>query len=341
MCAALLLGGCSTLEYYGQSVRGQMQLVMGARSIDAMIEDPVTDPVLRTRLERVREIRNYAVTDLGLPDNDSYRRYVDLKRDYVVWNVFAAPEFSVQPITWCFPVVGCVAYRGYFSPADARNYAMSLKARGLDVAVGGVAAYSTLGWFDDPLPNTVINRPEAELAGLIFHELAHQVVYISDDTAFNESFATTVELEGTRRWFGHAGNAQRARDFAQDKEREQEVIALLLGARAELKELYQSGLAADAMRQRKQQVFAGLKVDYERLRSGWDGDGRFNVWFARPLNNANLVSVGAYHQYVDAFSQLLARQGGDMQKFYQAVRELGRLPASQRHARLVELQGGG
>jgi predicted aminopeptidase len=244
-------------------------------------------------------------------------------------------------MTWCFPVVGCVAYRGYFAPTDARNYAMRLKARGLDVAVGGVAAYSTLGWFDDPLPNTVINRPEAELAGLIFHELAHQVVYVSDDTAFNESFATTVELEGTRRWFAHTGNAQQARKLSLGKEREQEVIALILDTRAELKNLYQSGLAAAPMRERKQQAFARLKARYQRLRSGWDGDGRFDAWFARPLNNAHLVSVGAYHQYVEAFSRLLALQDDDIERFFREVRNLGRLPAPERHARLVAIQKSG
>src|SRR3954465_2418144 len=221
----LLLGGCETLSYYKQAIGGQLEILHAARPIDTWLADPGTPAALRERLQLAQRIRGFASTQLALPDNASYASYAELGRAYVVWNVFAAPRLSVEPKKECFPFTGCVSYRGFFSEEDARRHVEGLQAEGYDVYVGGVVAYSTLGWFNDPLLSTFIRYPEAQLARLVFHELAHQVVYAHDDTAFNESFAVAVEEEGVKRWLQAEGRVAELEDFHASQARRQKFAA--------------------------------------------------------------------------------------------------------------------
>ncbi|NOZ11375.1 MAG: aminopeptidase [Gammaproteobacteria bacterium] len=335
MLCVTLLSGCAGLGYYGQSVRGQASLLLNAQPISELLVDPAVDESLKGKLRRVIKIRRFASEALGLPDNASYTQYVDLHRPYVVWNVFAAPALSVTPERWCFPVVGCVAYRGYFAAAEAHAFAAGLADQGLDVYVGGVTAYSTLGWFDDPVLNTIINRPEAELAGLVFHELAHQLVYVSGDSTFNESFATTVELEGARRWFDHLGRPQQAQNYADKKVIEQKLVDLIMDYRGRLEVVYGGEGTDKAKLIKKQKLIAALKADYKKMRKHKKAQSAYDGWFAQDLNNAHIASIGTYHQFVKGFERLLADNGGDLAAFYAAVRRLSKNSADERHAILA------
>jgi len=330
----LLLGGCSNFSYYWQSVSGQMEVWRKERAVEEVIADPGTAQALKEKLARALEIRAFASRELGLPQNDSYRRYADLGRPFVVWNVFAAPEFSVQPQRWCFLFAGCVSYRGYFSREEAERFAAELAAQGNDVYVGGVPAYSTLGWFADPVLNTFIHYPETELARLVFHELAHQLLYVPGDTTFNESFASAVEHEGLRRWAARGANDARRAEIERARRAREEFGALVAKYRDRLDALYRTRLAPEAMRARKQEVLKEMDAEYRARRSGWDGYARYDGWFATLPNNARLASVAVYTQQVPAFEALLAREGGDLARFYAAVRSLAALPKEERDARL-------
>jgi predicted aminopeptidase len=335
LIAAGSLAACSTLRYYWQAADGQLELNRRSRPIEDVLADPRTPPALQDRLRLVQAIRAFASDELGLPRNGSYRRYADLERAYVVWNVFAAPEFSVTPKTWCFPVAGCVGYRGYFAQQDAERFAAQTRAQGYDVYVGGVPAYSTLGWLDDPVLNTFIGYPDGELARLVFHELAHQVVYVRGDTTFNESFATTVEREGVRRWIAAHGTSEQQRAFEQADERKRALAELVERTREGLRDLYAMDLPPERMRARKLAVLDSMRAEYRALKRGWGGWGGYDWWFAQPVNNAQLAAAGLYSQLVPGFQALLAEQGGDLRKFYDAVRALTRLSAEQRRARLA------
>ncbi|MBV8635099.1 MAG: aminopeptidase, partial [Burkholderiaceae bacterium] len=262
--------------------------------------------------------------------------YADLKRRYVLWNVVAAPEFSLKAKQWCFPVAGCVSYRGYYSETDADAFAENLRKEGYDVVVGGVPAYSTLGWFSDPVLSTFINDSDAELARMIFHELAHQTVYAQGDSQFNEAFAMTVEEAGLALWLGRNGDDKLRKFYAGREEREADFLALLLATRKKLEADYASPVSDDEKRTRKAEIFAGLKDEYQGLKASWGGYSGYDAWFARPLNNANLVSLATYHDYVPAFRTLL-QQSGSFPKFYDAVRELAKLDIDERHRRLRAL----
>ena len=335
-------GGCAwtiDLPYYWQSARGHLEMMRLARPVDALIAAPDTEPALRARLERAREIRRFAAERLSLPDNGSYTRYAALGRSHVVWNVFAAPELSLTLKTWCFPVAGCVSYRGYFAREDAEALAAGLRAQGWEVQVAGVPAYSTLGWFDDPLLDTFLNLGETELARLIFHELAHQLVYVSGDSAFNESFATAVEEVGLERWLTHRGDdSLRARHRDTDRRR-REFLALLRGTRERLEAVYASPADEAQQRRDKQAVFEGLHADYQRLRTRWGGFAGYDRWFDR-ADNAALGVLGAYDDFVPAFEHLFLRLGGDFSGFYAEVRRLAALPKAERHATLRALTKG-
>jgi predicted aminopeptidase len=332
----LALGGCANAGYYFQSVTGQLEIWRRERAIAAVFRDAGTPEVLKRKLEAVLKIREFASSELGLPENDSYRRYADLERPFVIWNVFAAPEFSVQPEEWCFFFVGCVTYRGYFSSEDAERYAAGLAARGSDVFVGGVPAYSTLGVFPDPVLNTFVNYPEAELARLLFHELAHQLVYVRDDSPFNESFAVAVEREGVRRWLEVNGDP-RQRDLWESVRRSRAGFTELVQKhRGRLDALYRSGLAPEEMRARKKAIFAEMDAEYRVLKASW-GYAGYDRWFAKPLNNAHIASVSVYTQFVPAFEALLAGSGGNLPEFYRRVRELAGQPPAQRAAALAAL----
>jgi predicted aminopeptidase len=328
--AVALLGGCANLGYYVQSVRGQLDIWQRQRPLGTVIADRATPEKLRARLVTLTEIRNFASEALSLPDNASYRRYADLDRPYVVWNVFAAPEFSVKPEQWCFLFVGCVSYRGYFNEAEAERFAAGLKSAGNDVFVGGIPAYSTLGYFNDPVLNTFVYYPVVELSRLIIHELSHQVAYARDDTVFNESFAVAVEQEGVRRWLARYGTDQDRQTYETLQRRRQEFTRLILKHRGRLETLYAQKLPPEVMRTRKAEHFADMETEYQGLKAGWSGFSGFDRFFSHKANNALLVSVSLYTQLVPAFQELLARHGGDLPRFYAAVKALSRLDKDAR-----------
>jgi predicted aminopeptidase len=332
-----LTSGCGTLAYYAQSVNGHLDLVQRARPVSDWLAEPLTSAELKQRLVLSQQIRDYAVSELDLPDNASYRRYADLQRNAAVWNVVAAPELSLTLETWCFPVAGCVSYRGYFDRAAADAYAGELKARGLEVAVYGVPAYSTLGKlpFDalaDPLLNTFIAYPEGELARLIFHELAHQVAYAADDTVFNESFATAVERIGGARWLDQAARSAARAEYQALDQRRREFRELTQAYRERLLAVYGSAAPDTEKRRAKAAVMAQMRDDYERLKvQHWAGYSGYDAWFAR-ANNASLGVLSAYTELVPAFERIFERQGRDFPRFYSEVRRLAALPRNERRA---------
>ncbi|MDE2276253.1 MAG: aminopeptidase [Burkholderiales bacterium] len=338
VAALALTSGCSTLAYYAQAAGGHLRLMHSARPVAQLLADPATPLALRQRLLLSQQIRDYAVSALGLPDNDSYRRYADLHRSAVVWNVVAAPALSLTLRTWCFPIMGCVGYRGYFDRADAQALADRLQDEGLDVDVYGVPAYSTLGWSNwlggDPLLSTFIGWPEGALARLIFHELAHQVAYARDDTTFNESFADAVAQIGGRRWMAaHASAQAQAADQAA-QQRQRDFQALTLAARAQLEQLYASGLSPDVERERKAAVFARLRAGYAVMKARrWGGYSGYDRWFAT-ANNASLGVLAAYNALVPAFERRFDADGRDFKRFYADVRALAALPRAERRAKL-------
>lgn len=311
-----LLAGCETVAYYKQAIGGHLEIMSAARPVDSWLADPATPAALRARLEAARRIRQFASSGLGLPDNRSYTSYAELGRPFVVWNVFAAAEFSVEAKQECFPVTGCVSYRGFFSEQDARRHAERLKAQGFDVHVGGVPAYSTLGWFDDPLLSTFIRYPDAQLARLVFHELAHQLVYAPDDTTFNESFAVVVEEEGVRRWLETQGRAGELESFRAQQARRKEFAQKVKETRSRLAALYKEGLPPDAMRQKK-------KEEYERLRL------LYPATVPAEPSNAFLISIALYNEMVPALEQVL-HEAGSLETFYAKARELARSSGSKR-----------
>jgi predicted aminopeptidase len=334
VAAIAVAAGCSTLDYYAQSIHGHVAMLQAARPIPEVVADPSINEPLKQRLQRAEKIREFATRELGLPENGSYRSYADLQRPFVVWNVFATRELSLELKQWCYPVIGCAAYRGYFDRAAADRAAADLRADGYEVNVAGVPAYSTLGWFSDPLLNTFIGGTEGQLAGLIFHELAHQVVFVSGDTTFNESFATAVEREGVRRWLEQYGDDATRKAYADFAQRRREFLNLLLKFRALLLENYRSVQTDDAKRERKQQLFAMLKDDYAQLRASWGGFAGYDRFFAQRLTNAHLASIGAYNDLVPAFDQLLAQADGAFPHFYDEVKRLAALPKERRNASL-------
>jgi predicted aminopeptidase len=334
VAAVAAIASCQTMGYYAQAIGGQMELWQATKPIEQWVRDDRTEPALRQRLARVADIRDFASRELALPDNDTFRGYADLHRPYVVWNVFAAAEFSLDPVQWCFPFAGCVAYRGYFSEEGAQRFGAKLQDDGLDVFVGGVPAYSTLGWFNDPVLNTFVNYHEAELARLIFHELAHQVAYVTDDTAFNESFATAVELEGVHRWIDARATPDVQQAFDEAQVRKRQFLSLVGATRSSLKDLYARDLPKEHKRAAKAEAFRALLADYAALKQSWGGFNGYDRWFQQPLNNAKLVSVAAYFDHVAAFQRMIGEADGDLAAFYAEVRKLARLPKAQRLARL-------
>ncbi|MDP3086540.1 MAG: aminopeptidase [Rubrivivax sp.] len=337
--AAICLGsGCSSIGFYAQAVSGHLSMLQAARPVDDWLADPATPAPLRERLQLSQRLRAFAVDELKLPDGPSYRRYADLQRSAVVWNVVAAPELSLKLKTWCFPVAGCVGYRGYFDRAPADALAAQLLAEGWEVSVYGVPAYSTLGRTDwlggDPLLNTFMHWPEGELARLLFHEMAHQVVYVGDDTTFNESFAVAVERIGGARWLAsHASEAAR-QDYTALDRRRQDFRELTTRYREQFTRLYASALDDDAKRRQKAALLAALRGEYAALKAGrWDGFSGYDGWMAR-ANNAALGVQAAYGELVPGFERLYEREGRDLERFYAAVRRLAALPKAERRATL-------
>jgi len=340
VAVALLLCGCSAADYYWQSAHGEYEILAHAQPLDQAIAG-ATDARLKERLQLAQQIREFASQALGLPANGSYRRYSDLGRPFVIWNVFAAQRLSLAPRQWCYPVAGCVGYRGYFSEQQARDEAASLKSAGDDVFIGGVPAYSTLGWFDDPILSTFVRYPETEFARLLFHELAHQLLYVKGDTVFNESYATALSDEGLTRWIAAQPPPARARLDAERVRNERlrgEFERLIAQARVQLATVYASDAPAAAKVLQKEEVFAAMRADYESVKRGEPGLAGFDRWFAgyddHGPNNASLASIAPYTERVPAFRALIADVHGDLAAFYARVRALAALDEPARDAAL-------
>jgi predicted aminopeptidase len=352
MLAVLAMSGCQTLSYYGQAIKGQYQIVAQQQKIEKLLADPQTPAPLKAKLQLIQGLRAFAAKDLQLPVDGHYEKYADVHRPFVVWNVEAAPEFSLEPKSWWYPFVGSLEYRGYFAKSGAQKYSAALQLKGFDVYVGGVAAYSTLGWFKDPVLNTFVFDPEPDLAETLFHELGHQRVFASGDTDFNEAFATTVGQEGARRWFRAKGDKAALEKYLAELRRTAQFARLVKNARERLETLYgdernEEGkikatrknrwIPPEQLRPQKQQLLDRLRQEYAQLKAQWGGDTEYDEWFARPLNNAQLNSVAAYYDLVPGFERLLAQNGGDLGKFYDAADKLAREPKSQRHQTLRSL----
>jgi len=325
------LSGCG-VGYLVQAAHGQWQVLQRRQPLATVIADPKTAEPVRTQLSVVLDARDFASHSLGLPDNASYRSFAALGRPFVVWNVVAAPEFSVQPLRWCFPVVGCVAYRGYFKEPAARKFAAQLDRHGDDVLVAGVTAYSTLGHFADPVLDTMLRYGDVELAGTIFHELAHQLIYVKGDSDFNEAFAMSVEQEGVARWLAARDRGAELDAYIARRNVQDQVVRLFVAGRSQLAALYSQPLPLEERRQRKQQILAqtGTAVREFEARQGLSSG--YDEWIDQGLNNAHLASVATYFECVPAFQRLLAENDGDLPRFYAAVRALAREPAGRRRA---------
>ncbi|HEX4024295.1 MAG TPA: aminopeptidase [Steroidobacteraceae bacterium] len=328
--AVAALPGCATPGYLVQAAHGQWQLMHARRPIPLVIANPATSPTLRSRLDLVEDARAFAVTELELPENGSYRSYSDLKRPYVVWEVVAAPRFSVEPLRWCFPIAGCVSYRGYFHERRARAFAARLARRGDDVMVGGVTAYSTLGHFADPVLNTMLRYGDLDLVGTIFHELAHQLIYVPGDSEFDESFAMTVQAEGLSRWLAARGRSGELKSYLEDQRQDRSIDQVFADGRNQLKRLYASGLPRAQMLALKHAILGRTGARVQALERQWHLHTGYDQWIVAGLNNADLASVGTYSDCVPGFERLLAQNGGELPRFYAAVRRISRDPHARR-----------
>jgi predicted aminopeptidase len=337
---ASLIGGCAavdTVDYYWQSAAGEFDLLSRARPIKEVIAD-TDDAALKARLKQITEMRQFASRDLGLPSNGSYTRYTDLGRPFVSWTVFATPAFSLAPRRWCFPIAGCVAYRGYFDEAQAKDEAARLQASGDDVYIGRVPAFSTLGYFDDPILSSFVRWPETEVARLIFHELAHQLYYLPGDTEFNESYAVTVESAGVQRWLAHEHKPELWAQFERSERTRSEFDTLVRAARTRLAAMYASSASADEKRKLKLAVFSELQRAYDLARLRDPGLAGYEQWFSQHLNNAKLAAVAFYTDRVPAFRAILQEEHGDLRRFYARVRALGNMPKWRRERILDRYQ---
>jgi len=327
-----LLAGCESVGYYGQAAQGHLSLMAARQPVAGLLAEPAAVP--RQRLALLLEIRDFASGALALPDNGSYRSVVPAPGEAVIWSVVATPPYSLEPRTWCFPVAGCTSYRGYFDRGAADAYAEGLAAEGLDVAVDPVPTYSTLGWFDDPMPDHALRWPDYELANLVFHELAHQRLYVADDSAFNEAFATAVAEAGVERWIAQRGDPALREQWQMARARKAAFIDLLLTTRTDLIALYEADLPEAEMRAGKARAFDSLRARYAALKASWNGADGFDRWMARPLNNARLAAVATYRESLPAFERLLQCEGGDLPAFYEAAERLAALPRAERDVAL-------
>ncbi|MBU2710757.1 aminopeptidase [Zooshikella harenae] len=334
---AALITSCETIHYYQQAAFGQLDVVQRRKPVVDVV-DTTDDVLLKQQLDLSQQLLHFAEQKLHLPVGNSYQHYADLERAYIVWNVFAAPELSLEQKTWCYPLVGCLAYRGYYHEADALQSATRLQDGGFDTYVAGIKAYSTLGWFNDPLLNTFIHFPEAHLAELLIHELAHQWLYVPGDTDFNESLATVVALEGVKRWYLQAHPEADPLGPLQDRlQFEDEFTRWLLGYRQQLGAVYRSHLADDQKLQQKHIVTAAIQQDYQKLRQGpWKQWSVYDEWIATGLNNAKLASIASYYRWVPALQTLLAQQQ-TLSAFYKACEVLAELDQADREAALMKL----
>lgn len=322
------VAGCTSISYYAQSLEGHVRIMAARKNIGRLIRDPSTPRALRSKLTSASAIRQFATDELALPDNSSYRSYVDIHRDAVTWAVFAAPQFSLAPKTWCFPVFGCVPYRGYFSRKSATDSAVALQRQGLDVYVTGITAYSTLGWSSDPLLSTMLGQDDTYLASLVFHELAHQRLYVEGDSAFNEAFAVAVETTGTRKWLRAAGDRAGLRRYEVARKRNADFLKLVAKTRDELAQIYGSPRTPQQMAAAKAAAIDRLRMRYRHMRDRrWAGYRGYDRWFDTPINNAKLAATSVYGEQVPAFLRLFDLCSGDYPRFYASVRRIADKPS--------------
>ena len=346
------LTGCQSLSFYKQAIQGQCQIYWSQRPIAKVLKDEETPENIKEKLGLILALRTYAQHELELEPNGHYLKYADLQRRFVVWNVYAAPQLSLEPKSWWYPMVGRLKYRGFFSEKDARKYGSELAREGLDVFVGGVEAYSTLGWFRDPVLNTFLHHAPADLAEIIFHELTHQKVFASGDTDFNEALATAVGEEGVHRWLKTLGNTNALQQYTLAQQRNEQFVQLVMSARNRLKALYgddenseaKGGTAPSANEARKheqkEKIISQLKTDYARLKSDWGGLSSYDRWFAQPINNAQINTIATYYDLVPYFRRLLEREKGNLKNFYTVAQKLADLRSKdERHTALKRLAG--
>ncbi|PLX77017.1 MAG: aminopeptidase, partial [Desulfuromonas sp.] len=335
-----VVAACSDFGYYSQGIGGHLSMMAKRQSIEKIVVDPSNPERLRHELQLVLDIRSFAETDLAMPVGESFSTYADIRRSYAVWNVVAAPAYSLAPKEWCFPFTGCLPYRGYFSRDRAELFADSLRQRGLDVYTYGVPAYSTLGWFNDPVLNTFVDYPEWALAGLIFHEMAHQMVYAESDGDFNEAFASAVEGEGVKRWLNDNRSLEEQKEYALFQQRQGDFLDLVASTREELLDCFDGRMnGSSAEREEcKQHAFSGMRKAHRELKQEWGGYSGYDDWFAGGLNNARFLSSHTYRFHLDAFAELLRRNGNDLPAFYRAAQRLAALPSVERQVALADLR---
>lgn len=330
IAVVVLMASCQTAKFYTQAASGQLEILRKSEPIPPILADPATPPGLKRQLSSVQEIRHFATEYLTLPGDESYGKYADLGRPYVVWTLYAAPEFSLEPKTWWYPTLGRLDYRGFFRESDTEALAAQLRSEGYDVASGGTEAYSTLGWLHDPVLNTFVNAADVDLAELIFHELTHRRLFRNGDTTFNESLANAVAEEGVRRWLKHHGRTADLRKYEARLVRRGQFYDRIDSTRDELKALYASGKPEEEMRREKARIFLGLQNNFRELRRRWGGRG-LESWLREDVNNAHLVSVITYHHHIPTFHRLLAECGGDLERFFKEAEKLKLPPDAGNH----------
>ena len=325
----------ASADYYRQALIGHTQMMLSRVAIDEVIEQPEVDPALRDRLQLVSRLRDFATQELALPDGDSYRHYAALERDYAVWTVTATPEFSLSPKRWCYPIIGCQTYRSYFDQQRARSTAEALREAGYEVNVGGTSAYSTLGYFEDPVTDVMLQRTDPSLANLIFHELAHERLFVPNDTMFNESYANFVGEEGARQWLRAHNDYSTLQQWQTHREHIATFKDLLMQTRDRLDALYTSDLPRETIREQKSSILQGMRTTFDQqLVGNYPAMARFDSWFEDPVNNARLARVAMYRKWIPAFRGLHEEHDGDWAAFHDAVEELAELPRERRNERL-------
>ncbi|MFT4650842.1 MAG: putative aminopeptidase [Flavobacteriales bacterium] len=328
--SVILLSACADIGYYWHSTKGHMSIMNQRVDIATLLEDPDLDTTSRSRLLLVQEIRAFSIDTLALPDNGSYTSYSQLDQPYVLRNLFAAPEFSTRLLSWCYPIAGCASYRGYFDEGLLSKFVTTLKKDNMDIHIGEVPAYSTLGWFDDPVLSSFINWPDARLAGLIFHELTHQRLYVDNDTQFNESLASAVQRIGTELWLQSRQRSDEIKQFRESNLYSQAIVALIEQTKAELDTLYETEKSTASKRQQKQIILDAAIEGHTTLARSYNKKGGYTRWFSSGLNNAKLAAVSAYNTHVLAFMNMMDAQQGNFESFFAYVGTIAELPKLQR-----------
>ena len=320
--SAISLTACAQLDYYSQSIAGQWEIISHSKPIEEILLDENVPDSVKEKLSSINKIRNFAIEDLKLPGKNSYLSYADINRKYVVWNIIATPKLSLKPVKWCYPVAGCLDYRGYFEKQDALNQAKLLREEGYDVFIGGVSAYSTLGWFDDPVLNTMLKKDSNNLIKIIFHELAHQKIYIRNDTEFNEAFAETVAIIGTRKWLSTYRSKSELEEFNRKQKVEDRFVSIVLKARNELEKIYNSGLPDQLKLQIKNRILANMREEYKSTWTYHDNESNYDEWFENEINNAKITAVVTYRNLIPGFVQLLEYSENNLDSFYRLVKAM-------------------